>query len=151
VLKDGDISSAYKYLSLNENLSNTIQGKKLEKQWNEISTKANSFAAKGDAVSVKNILSEFFNIPSKFTAIAVIFSYAYINQLEKALKEKKSQEEIEKGIKNYYAMFGDSELIQNFFKLFKKYHSDTKLNLEKLPKGLFEMWSPKMAVETILK
>jgi hypothetical protein len=48
-------------------------------------------------------------------------------------------------------MFGDSELIQNFFKLFKKYYSDTKLNLEKLPKGSFEMWSPKMAVETILK
>ncbi|NPA66830.1 MAG: hypothetical protein GXO11_08120 [Epsilonproteobacteria bacterium] len=149
-LKNDDLSSAYLYLSKNEELLDTPDGKKLEMHWNKIVEQANRFAAKGEIEGVKKALGDFVKYPSKYTAIASIFSYAYMVQLEQAIKDKQERISIERGIKNYVAYFGVNEQIKAFEKIFKKHYPASKLNLEYLNAGSLTIWRPHMILSSIL-
>jgi hypothetical protein len=149
-LKEDDLSKAYDYLAKNEELLETPEGQKLEKHWETTLQEANKYAAKGDILSLEDTLKDFLKIPSKYSAIASIFSYAYMSQLEQAVIVKQPQSMIERGIKNYVSFFGLNEQIETFFKIFQKHYPDTKLNLELLHKGSITMWRPTMIVNSIL-
>ena len=149
-VESGDYQTAYNMMAEYEELQETKAGEKLKKEWDTDLVKANSFAAAGDVNGVKNILNKYFDISSKFTALATIFAWAYINQLEKAIKEKIDRKRIENGIKNYILNFGVDDQIEIFFEIFKKRYKDTKLDIEQLKKGSLFMWRPTMIVKSIL-
>ena len=149
-VKSDNISKAYEILSMYEELLNTKEGKKLQKEWNEALENASLCASKGDAVCAKEALQKYFKVPSKYNALANIFSWVYMTQLEQALKEKADRKRLENGIKNYVLNFGITEQMENFFKYFKHYYKDSKLSLESLKQGSFNMWRPTMIVESIL-
>jgi WD40 repeat protein len=142
---------AYNMMVNFEELEDTKAGKRLIAEWNKDMALANSFAVNGDANGVKDILQKYFKVSSKSTAIATIFAWCYINQLENALDSNESRKKIENGIKNYILNFGADDQIEMFFEVFKKNHSDTKLNIEFLKKGSLSMWKPSMIVESILE
>ena len=150
-LKDEDLSKAYLYLSQNEELLSTPEGKKLEKEWNDSLAEANKAAAKGNIYEVKEALGKFMDVPSKYQAIASIFSYTYMSQLEQAIRDKLDQQTIEKGIKNYISYFGLNDQIENFYKIFKKHYKNSKLNIELLHEGSMVSWRPSMVVDDILE
>ena len=149
-MEEEDIQTAYNMLAETEDLLNTEDGQKLQDEWNQVVTQANVFAAKGDVSNVQRVFEKYMTITSKYMALGTIFGWAYMVQLESALKAKKSQAELENGIKNYMLSFGIQDQIENFFNLFKKYYPDSKLNLEFLPKGSMSMWRPAMITESIL-
>jgi len=148
-LKEENLSKAYDFLAKNEELLETPEGKKLEQKWDKILIKANRHAAKGEIEILKDVLEEFLSIPSKYPAIATIFAYAYMTQLEQAIKREEDQQYIEKGIKNYVLMFGKTEEIENFEKIFKSRYKQSKLNLDLLSAGSIDRWHPSMIVDSI--
>ncbi len=149
-IEDENYPIAYNMMALSEDLEETKAGQKLLEEWNEDLRKANIYAALGDANGVKEALEKYFNVSSKYTAIATVFSWCYISQLEHALREKRKRSEIENGIKNYIVNFGLDDRIELFYEMFKKKYPDTKLQLGHLKKGSMEMWRPSMIVESIL-
>jgi len=149
-ISSGDIATAYDMMALYEDLTETPEGKKLQERWNVATFVANASAVNGDALGVKKALQEFLNIPSKTTAIATIFSWCYMVQLEDKARENAPQQVIENGIKNYVLHFGLLEQIENFYTLFKHKYPTTKLTLDHLSKGSLSMWRPSMIVKSIL-
>lgn len=145
-----DIATAYNLMVKSEELEETPEGKKLQSEWYNNQSIANSYAVNGDAISVKKTLYKYFVVSSKIAAIATIFSWCYMVQLEDKLREKAAQQEIEEGIKQYVSTFGLLEQIESFFEIFQEKYPDSKLNLEMLPKGSIEMWRPAMIVSSIL-
>jgi len=148
-LKEENMSKAYEFLAKNEELLETPEGKKLEQKWDVVLIKANRYAAKGEIEILKDILEDFLNIPSKYPALATIFAYAYMSQLEQAVRREEEQQYIEKGIKNYVSMFGKTEEIESFEKIFKSRYKESKLNLDLLSTGSIERWHPSMIVDSI--
>jgi len=149
-IKDEDIVLAYNMLAETEELLETTDGKRLHKEWNSDISLANAEAVQGNVAAMKNILAPYMTISSKFTALATIFGWAYMVQLEHAVKAKKDKAEIENGIKNYMLSFGLQDQIENFYLVFKKRYPDSKLSLEFLTKGSMQMWRPTMIVNSIL-
>ncbi|MEN4045205.1 WD40 repeat domain-containing protein [Sulfurimonas sp. NWX367] len=149
-VESGDYQTAYNMMAEYEELQETKAGEKLQNEWDADLIKANSFAAVGDVNGVKNILHKYFDISSKTTALATIFAWTYINQLETAIREKRDRKEIENGIKNYILNFGIDDQIEILFEIFKKRYKDTKLDIEQLKKGSLSMWRPSMIVKSIL-
>ena len=150
-IESNDYQTAYNMMATYEELQETKAGEKLQKEWDDALVKANSFAAVGNVEGVKNILKRYFDISSKNTALATIFAWTYMNQLEKAIREKRDRQEIENGIKNYILNFGIDDQIEIFFQIFKKRYKDTKLDIEQLKKGSLSMWRPSMIVKSILQ
>ena len=150
-IRENDLVSAYNLLAVSEDLYETEAGQKLEQQWEEDLEKAREYAIEGDAMGVKNALSKYLKISSKYNSIATMFSLCYIVQLEQGIRKKLERKVLENGIKRYVLMFGIQEQIESFFQIFKKYYKDTKLNIEKLKQGSFEMWRPSMIVKSILE
>ncbi len=150
-VKEGDLSKAYQYLAKNEELTLTKEGRKLESKWDTAAFKANRFAARGDVAGVKDALSEFMEVKQKHVAIASIIAYAYRVQIENAIKTKQPMHIVEKGIKNYVAMFGKDEQIENLFKIFQQRYRDSKLNIDLLHEGSLNSWHPAMIVSNILE
>jgi len=101
-------------------------------------------------LGIKRVLSRYMNISSKYLHLANLFGWAYMVQLEQAVRQKKERSSIENGIKNYILCFGVQEQIEVFFKIFKKYYPESKLNLELQTKGSMVMWRPSMIVNSIL-
>ena len=122
----------------------------MQKQWNLDLGKANAYAVEGNIEGIKSAMDSYIKINSKYMAIGSIFGWGYMVQLENAIKQKKSQVIIENGIKNYILCFGIQDQIENFFKIFKKYYKDSKLNLNLQTKGSLSMWRPSMIVNSIL-
>ena len=149
-IENEDIATAYNLMVQAEELEETPAGKKLQEEWYQDQMRANAHAVNGDADAVKDVLSKYFIVSSKLTAIATIFAWCYMVQLENAARAGESQIKIEGGIKQYVSTFGLTEQIETFFELFKRKYKDTKLNLELLPKGSIEMWRPPMIVSSIL-
>ncbi len=149
-IENEDITVAYDMMSELEELEEIPDGKKLQKQWQKDQSRANEAAMIGDAISVKKILQRYMKIRSKAIAIATLYSWCYMVQLEDMARENGSQHDIEKGIKNYMLSFGLIEQIENFFVQFKEKYPTTKLNLEQLKQGSLEMWRPSMIVPSIL-
>jgi hypothetical protein len=150
-VRDGDIATAYDMMAVSEDLMQTNDGIKLQNMWNEDIQRANSAAAFGNIQGVKAALEKYMQISSKYAALATIFAFAYMVQLEDALQQNADRQKIENGIKNYIVNFGISEQIEAFFNLFEDMYPETKLNLELLKKGSFSMWRPSMIVDSILE
>ena len=149
-VQEEDMATAYNMMATVEDLQETEDGKALQKQWNDDVTKANKYAAVGDVQGVYTILKPYLKIESKYTALATIFGWCYIVQLETALQKNVAQAVIEKGIKRYVLSFGLQDQIEDFFNTFKKKYAESKLNLEFLKKGSLSMWKPSMIVKSIL-
>ncbi|WP_428737900.1 WD40 repeat domain-containing protein [Sulfurimonas sp.] len=150
-IKSNNISDAYDSMAACEELQETKEGRKLQNQWNEDLSIANTYAVNGDVVGVQKALSKYMGIGSKYMSLATIFSWCYISQLENSINTKQEQNKIEKGIKNYLSIFGETDQIDNLFETFKEEYSDTKLNIELLPKSSISMWRPTMIVKSILE
>ncbi len=145
-----DFVIAYNIMDLSEELQESKDGIKLQQEWNSDLTKANMYAIDGDVLGIKRVLSRYMNISSKYLHLANLFGWAYMVQLEQAVRQKKERSSIENGIKNYILCFGVQEQIEVFFKIFKKYYPESKLNLELQTKGSMVMWRPSMIVNSIL-
>ena len=150
-VRDDDIETAYDMMVIAEELMKTKDGIKLQKMWNADLHTANAAAALGDINGLKNAMQKYMKTTSKYAAIATIFAFAYMVQLEDALQRGIERQKIENGIKNYILNFGLSEQIEAFYNLFEDAYPDTKLNLELLKKGSFSMWRPSMIVDSILE
>ena len=144
-----DLSTAYSILDQYEELLETKDGQKLQNEWNESLEEASICASKGDVVCAKKALEKYMKIPSKYAALANIFAWAYMTQLEQALKMRYDRKKIEDGIKKYVLNFGINDQIETYFRFFKKYYPESKLNLESLKKGSFEMWRPSMLDDSV--
>ena len=147
---NNNLSTAYELLDANEELFETEDGIKLNKQWLEDIGVANSYALSGDVQGVKDTLSIYLNIPSKYHALSNEFAWCYSTQIEQKIAEKAPQKEIEKGIKNYVLSFGLQDQIVVLFERFQKAYPESKLNIELLSEGSSSMWRPSMIVPSIL-
>ena len=146
-----DEATAYNLMTEYEELEETPQGEKLQSKWYEDQAKANTYAVNGDALNAQKVLTPYMKISSKITAIATIFAWCYMVQLEDNARDNVAQYEIENGIKNYMLNFGLQEQIENFFILFKEKYPSTKLSLEHLTQGSLTMWRPSMIVTSIME
>ena len=149
-IKEEDIVLAYNLMAISEDLQLTVDGKRLQDQWNMDLSKANTYAADGDLANVEATLSEYMNISSKYMSLGTVFGWCYMIQLEQAIKRKEDKSIIENGIKNYILCFGIQDQIESFFNIFMKYYKSSKLNIELQTKGSLSMWRPSMIVKSIL-
>ena len=149
-IKDKDLEVAYHMMEVNEDLQETDDGQKLQQEWDEAINLANYHAVNGDAKNVKEALKDYLNIPSKYRAIATVFAWCYMVQLEDMARDNAPMTQIEEGIKNYLLNFGLLEQIELFHEQFQKKYPDSKLNIDLLPKGSLSLWRPAMIVESIL-
>ncbi|WP_304543916.1 WD40 repeat domain-containing protein [Sulfurimonas microaerophilic] len=150
-IKSNNMAEAYDAMAQLEDIQETPEGKWLQDQWNEDVSIANTYAVTGDVIGVKKVLEKYLNINSKHMSLATIFSWCYISQLENSVNNRVVQSSIEKGVKNYLSLFGETDQINNFFETFKEYYPETKLNLELLPKGSQSRWRPSMIMRSILE
>ncbi|QOP45732.1 WD40 repeat domain-containing protein [Sulfurimonas paralvinellae] len=149
-VRNGDIATAYDMMAISEDLMQTKDGLRLQKIWNDDLNQAKSAAAYGNIQGVKAAMEKYMKIDSKYAALATVFAFAYMVQLEDALQQNAPRQQIENGIKNYILNFGLSEQIEAFYNLFEDMYPETKLNLELLKKGSFSMWRPSMIIDSIL-
>ncbi|QSZ41841.1 hypothetical protein GJV85_06880 [Sulfurimonas aquatica] len=145
-----DMVTAYNMLAIAEELLDTPEGEKLQKQWNEDLQNAHFYAVQGDEKGVEESLKKYMNMTSKHMALATVFAWCYIVQLENAMESGVSRQEIENGIKNYMLNFGFQEHIEGFFDVFKEKYPESKLSIELLTQGSLSMWRPSMIAPSIL-
>ena len=150
-ISDEDLETSYNLLDNSIVISKTPDGIHLNKLWNNDLEKAKIYASQGDIIAIDDVLKKYKKISSKNMALATIYSWAYIIQIEKAIKNNEAKETIEKAIKNYIIFFGLEDHISSTFEIFKDKYKDTKLNLESLKKGKKELWRPSMRVVNILE
>ena len=150
-VEENDLNTAYNLLSKSMILEDTFDGKKLIKQWNNDLEIAEVYAAKGDIVGLDGALHEYKNIDSKNMSLTAIYTWAYITQIENAIKHNYDKQKIEKGIKSYILNFGLDDAISSTFEIYEKQFGRTKLNLDSLKKGAKEMWRISMRVVNILE
>ena len=149
-VRDGDMATAFDMMAISEDLMQTDEGMRLQQMYNKDLQNANAAASLGNINGVKAAMEKYMQISSKYAALATVFAFAYMVQLEDALQNDVERQKIENGIKNYVLNFGLSEQIEAFYNLFEDMYSETKLNLELLKKGSFSMWRPSMIVDSIL-
>lgn len=149
-IEEEDIASAYNMMALSEGLDETPDGEKLQAQWYEDQAKANTFAVEGNVEGIEKSLAAYMTITSKTAAIATVFAWCYMVQLEDRARDNASQLEIENGIKNFMLNFGLQDQIENFYILFKEKYPSSKLTLDLLTHGSMSMWRPSMIVHSIL-
>lgn len=149
-IKEEDFVTAYNMMVEAEDLQETPDGIALQEEWNRAVANANTFAVEGDSKGLEKSLQKYMKINSKYMAIGTIFGWCYMVQLEQAIEEKRPQNEIENGIKNYMLNFGLQDQIENFFAYFKSAYPNSKLSLELLTQGSLSMWRPSMIVTSIL-
>jgi len=101
--------AVYKMVEMYPYLLDTKIVEKLEQAWLSVVEKAESFASKGDVASLKKILSSFYSYSQKIHRIVSLFKEAYIVQIERLIRDKKS--EAKKAILNYIDIFGEDDEI----------------------------------------
>ena len=149
-IRSKDIPLAYSLLDNSDDLQETVEGRELQKIWNDDLEKANSYAAKGDIDNIEEVLKPYMQISTKFMAIASVVAWCYVTQLEKAVREKTDISIIEDGIKKYVLTFGLRDEIESFYHICQKFYKDLEIDLEILPKGSFKKWKPSMIEKSIL-
>ena len=149
-IKEDDTTSAYNILAQNEDLQSTLDAKRLQKEYNDAVATANEFALDANIKEVNKVLKKYMKVSSKNYALAGIYGWCYMVELEKAIEEKKEQVIIENGIKNYILYFGIQDQIKSIFNIFKGNYPKTKLNLDLQTKGSKSMWRASMIVNSIL-
>ena len=149
-MEEGDSAVAYNLLSTNDELQESEDGKMLQKDWNDDLLKANEYALEGNVKKLNEVLQKYMKISSKNNALANIYGWCYMAQLERSVESKKEQAVIENGIKNYILYFGLQDQIESFFHIFKQSYPSSKLNLDLQTKGSISMWRASMIVKSIL-
>jgi hypothetical protein len=149
-IKEEDMKSAYDILAINSKLLESEDGQRLQKDWNDTVVQANEYALEGNVSKLNDVFQKYMKISSKNSALANIYGWCYMAQLENAVENKMEQSIIENGIKNYILYFGLQEQIESFFHIFKENYPKSKLNLELQTKGSLTMWRPSMIVNSIL-
>ena len=144
-----DYALAYNLMAISEDLQETVDGAKLHKRWMDDLSEAYSYTHLGDVEKIKQLIKPYLKIRSKYMALASLFGQTYIAQLENAIRDEEEQSKIENGIRNYLLAFGEDEHIDSLFSYFKQQYKETKLELERLPKGSLKMWRPSMIVDSI--
>ena len=150
-VEDEDLKTAYNLLANSSLLSNTPAGKKLLNKWQNDLDLAEVHAIQGDVIAIDAVLHDYKNISSKNMSLATIYTWAYINQIENAISNKKDRTIIERGFKSYILSFGFDDLIESTFEIFEKKYGESKLNIESLKKGSRDMWRVSMRVKNILE
>ncbi|MCK9472830.1 WD40 repeat domain-containing protein [Sulfurimonas sp.] len=150
-IKEDNTTLAYTIMDEFSSLKETLEGKKLQAQWESDFEKAQSLALYADIEGARSILANYLTIRAKSMEIATVFSKSHIVQLYKALQESKDQKSVEIGIKNYILYYGLAEQIESFFKDFKEKFPDTKINIKSQKQGFIENWRPSMIVNSILE
>lgn len=147
-IASNNLANAFGYLSSYPLLYETPEAQVLERQWNALADQAQKYAAKGSAAETLALFQPYFGIQDKHAAMAGIMAQAYCVQLEQKFQKNVSQGELEKGIRQYVAIFGIDEGILTLFDAFKERYS-TSLELEFLKKGSFESWKPSIRIDDI--
>ncbi|MFZ2890306.1 WD40 repeat domain-containing protein [Sulfuricurvum sp.] len=147
-ISSNNLANAFSYLSSYPLLYETPEAQVLERQWNLLVDQAQRIAAKGMASETLAIFEPYFSITDKYAAIASIMTQVYCVQLEQKLRDKVSQEVIEKGIQQYIGMFGIDEGIMGVVDYFKSHYA-SKIDLETLKQGSIETWTPSIWVKDI--
>ncbi|SFV67442.1 WD-40 repeat protein [hydrothermal vent metagenome] len=105
-VENEEFDKAYDYMTQTEDLQDTPDGQKLQNKWYSDLAKANEFAVNGDALNIGKALSFYMRMRAKATAIATVFAWCYMVQLEDSARDGAPQLALEKGIKNYMLHFG---------------------------------------------
>lgn len=150
-VEDNDLSTAYDILSKSTVLDDTSNARKLIKSWNNDLNIAESCAAKGDIAGIDSVMSEYKNISSKNMSLVAIYTWAYITQIENAIKQNADKVKIENGIKHYVLNFGLDDHISSVIEIFEKKYNKSKLNLDSIRKGSRELWRISMRPLNILE
>lgn len=146
----GNLVNAFAYMGSYPLLYETKEGEELELQWSKLVDSALKFAAKGDAMAIKQSIEIYLDISAKYEAIANLFQQCYNNQLEQALRVKMDTDTIETGIKNYLSMFGDDDFILYYIDRYNSAHQKT-FSHENESIGELTNWTPNLVVPSILK
>lgn len=140
--------NAFAYLASYPLLYETKEARKLEAHWNKTLDSALRYALKGDIEGLKKQFEFYLAIPAKYPGMGSVFAQSYGVQLEQKLRAKVTMFELENGIRNYIAMFGNDEYILFFFTLFKHEYK-TSLDIQLVKKGNLESWTPSLLVDDI--
>ena len=146
---DEDMSLMYEMIGEYPFLVELKEAKSLEKDWNYHLVLAEKFASKADVVNVIASLEDFFEIKAKFIPIAVVMQQAYISQLNRALRSKKSRIVIDNSIKNYVAFFGVDDHIENYIENYIDVFK-SNFNFSPLQKGDIHLFRPFMIIPDIV-
>ena len=149
-IESKDMALAYMLLDMHEELQNTPDGARLQKEWNEDIVDAYYYATQGDAQGVEKQLFTYKQIGSKYRYIATLIAWCYMVQLENAIREKQEMQTIENGIKKFVLQFGLQDQIISFYELFTQTYPHSKLKLDSMPHGALRLWKPSMIVKSIL-
>ena len=144
-----DIALMYEMIGDHPFLIELKEAKALEEDWNYHLVLAEKYASKADVVNAIASLEDFFDIKAKFNAIAVVMQQAYISQLNRALRSKKSQFVIQNSIKQYLVFFGVDDHIENYIENYIEFFGSS-FDLSRLEKGNIELFRPSMIILDIV-
>ncbi len=150
-VEEDDLGTAYNLLSKSMALEETPSGKKLLDAWNRDLEIAEVYAAQGNIIGIDGVMRDYKNISSKNMSLTTIYTWAYITQIENAIKQNRDKMKIEKGIKSYILNFGLDDHISSTFEIYEKKYGKSKMNLDALRKGSRKMWRVSMRVLNILE
>ncbi len=145
----GNLVNAFAYMSSYPLLYETREGLELEEDWNKAVDIALKYAAKGDAMNIKQSLESYLDIDAKYEAMANLFQQAYNIQLEQALKSKTDTETIEIGMRNYLQTFGSDDFILYYIDRYNGTYQKT-FSHDHESIGDISYWTPKLIVPSIL-
>ncbi len=145
----GNLVNAFAYMSSYPLLYETKEGIELEEDWSRVVDIAIKYAAKGDAMKIKETLESYLDINAKYEAMANFFQQCYNIQLEQALKNEMDIETIEIGMQNYLQMFGNDDFILYYIDRFNTAYEKTFTH-ENESIGDITLWTPKLIVSSIL-
>jgi len=140
--------NAFSYLASYPLLYETPEAQELENKWNDVLDSALRYAAKGSVEELRKYFEYYFPITSKYSAIGSVFAQCYGVQLEQKIRSNAPAIDIEQGIRNYIAMFGNDDYILYFCTLYSKKY-ETQMEISELKEGSLESWSPLMIVNDI--
>ncbi len=147
-ITSNNLANAFSYLSSYPLLYETPEAQVLERQWNLLVDQAQRVAARGEALETLAFFEPYFSITDKFAAIGTVMAQAYCAQLEQKLKQQEPLEVLERGIRQYVAIFGIDEGIYSVYEYVKKRYG-SNLDLDNLKQGSMESWTPSIRLADI--
>jgi hypothetical protein len=148
-IQAGNLVNAFAFMSSYPLLYETKEGMELEDDWNRVVDIAMKYAAKGDAMAIKDTIQAYIDIDAKYEAIANLYQQCYNVQLEQALKKELPPNEIEMGIKNYLQSFGADDFIIYYIDRYNEKYQKT-FSHENYVVGDITLWTPRLIVPSIL-
>jgi len=147
-ISSNNLANAFSYLSAYPLLYETREAQLLERQWNIAVDKGQRLAATGNARDTRAVFEPYFGIRDKYMAIGGVVSQAYCVQLEEKIRTDVPLDLIERGIRNYVALFGIDEGIVSVVEYLKRV-TQSKIDLSLLKKGALATWTPMMRIDDI--